>query len=70
LIGALDREFGWKSTESNVTALLYTNQKKFLHTKPDREPDFVPFRNLPRRRPLGGRAAVERRRSGGIMEGA
>ena len=36
LIAALDREFGWKSTESNVTALLYTNQKKFAHTKPDR----------------------------------
>jgi hypothetical protein len=36
LIAALDREFGWKSTESNVTALLYTNQMKFAHTKPDR----------------------------------
>jgi hypothetical protein len=36
LIAALDRELGWKSTESHVTALLYTNQKKFAHTKPDR----------------------------------
>jgi hypothetical protein len=36
LIAALDREFGWKSTESHVTALLYTNQKKFAHTQPDR----------------------------------
>jgi hypothetical protein len=36
LIAALDKEFGWKSTESHVTALLYTNQKKFAHTKPDR----------------------------------
>src|SRR5712691_875395 len=36
LIAVLDREFGWNSTESNVTALLYTNQKKFAHTKPDR----------------------------------
>ena len=36
LIAALDKEFGWKSTESNVTALLYTNQKKFAHSKPDR----------------------------------
>jgi hypothetical protein len=36
LIAALDREFGWKSTESHVRALLYTNQKKFAHTKPDR----------------------------------
>jgi hypothetical protein len=36
LIAALDREFGWKSTESHVTGLLYTNQKKFAHTKPDR----------------------------------
>jgi hypothetical protein len=36
LIAALDREFGWKSTESHVTGLLYTNQKNFAHTKPDR----------------------------------
>ncbi len=36
LIASLDQEFGWKSTESNVTALLYSNQKKFAHTKPDR----------------------------------
>jgi hypothetical protein len=36
LMAALDKEFGWKSTESHVTALLYTNQKKFAHTKPDR----------------------------------
>jgi hypothetical protein len=36
LIAALDKEFGWRSTESHVTGLLYTNQKKFAHTKPDR----------------------------------
>jgi hypothetical protein len=36
LIAALDREFGWKSTESHVTGLLYTNQKKFAHTQPNR----------------------------------
>jgi hypothetical protein len=36
LIAALDKEFGWKSTESHVTGLLYTNQKKFAHTQPDR----------------------------------
>jgi hypothetical protein len=36
LIAALNKEFGWNSTESHVTALLYTNQKKFAHTKPDR----------------------------------
>ena len=36
LIAALDKEFGWKSTESSVTAHLYTNQNRFAHTKPDR----------------------------------
>jgi hypothetical protein len=36
LLAALNQEFGWKSSESNVTALLYTNQMKFAHTKPDR----------------------------------
>ena len=36
LIAALEKEFGWKSTESQVTALLYTNQKKFAHTLRDR----------------------------------
>ena len=36
LIAALDKEFGWNSTESHVTGILYTNQKKFAHTKPDR----------------------------------
>src|SRR5216684_3942215 len=36
LIAALDREFGWKSSESYVTGLLYTNQKKFARTQPDR----------------------------------
>jgi prophage DNA circulation protein len=36
LIAALDKEFGWKSTESGVTAHLYTNQNRFVHTKPDR----------------------------------
>jgi len=36
LIAALDKEFGWKSTQSSVTAHLYTNQNRFVHTKPDR----------------------------------
>ena len=36
LIAALDREFGWKTTESSVTAHLYTNPKRFAHTKADR----------------------------------
>jgi prophage DNA circulation protein len=36
LIAALDREFSWKSSESSVTAHLYTNQNRFVHTKPDR----------------------------------
>jgi hypothetical protein len=36
LIAALDKEFGWKTTESSVTAHLYTNPKRFAHTKADR----------------------------------
>jgi hypothetical protein len=36
LIVALDKEFGWSSTDSHLTGLLYTNQKKFAHTQPDR----------------------------------
>ena len=36
LIAALDKEFDWKSAESGVTAHLYTNQNRFVHTKPDR----------------------------------
>src|SRR5713226_3406329 len=36
LIAALDKEFGWKSIESSVTAHLYTNQNRFVHTQPDR----------------------------------
>jgi hypothetical protein len=35
LLAALENEFGWKSTESSVTGHLYTNQKRFMHTKPD-----------------------------------
>jgi hypothetical protein len=35
LIAGLDREFGWKPTESGITAQLYTNGK-FVHTKADR----------------------------------
>src|SRR5438128_8752043 len=34
LIAALDREFGWQSTESHVTALLYTNQKSSCTPNP------------------------------------
>jgi hypothetical protein len=36
LIAALDKEFAWKATESAVTAHLYTNRKRFVHTKADR----------------------------------
>ncbi len=36
LLAALNKEFGCKSSESNVTALLYTNQTKFAHSKPHR----------------------------------
>jgi hypothetical protein len=36
LIAALDRDFGWKCGESNLTAHLYTNPELFSHTKADR----------------------------------
>ena len=36
LIAALDRDFGWKCGESNLTAHLYTNAERFSHTKADR----------------------------------
>jgi hypothetical protein len=36
LIAALDREFGWKCGESNLTAHLYTNPDRFSHSKADR----------------------------------
>jgi len=36
LIAALDRDFGWKCGESNLTAHLYTNPDRFSHTKADR----------------------------------
>jgi hypothetical protein len=36
LIAALEREFGWKCGESNLTAHLYTNPDRFSHTKADR----------------------------------
>lgn len=36
LIAALDREFGWKCGESNLTAHLYTNPDRFSHTRADR----------------------------------
>ncbi|MBV8054815.1 MAG: hypothetical protein JO071_06190 [Deltaproteobacteria bacterium] len=36
LIAALDREFGWKCGESNLTAHLYTNPDRFAHTKANR----------------------------------
>jgi hypothetical protein len=35
LIAALDKEFGWKCTENNLTGHLYTNSK-FARTKADR----------------------------------
>src|SRR5580698_4709899 len=36
IITVLNKEFGWKSTESNLTGHLYTNPKLFTHTKADR----------------------------------
>jgi hypothetical protein len=36
IITALNKEFGWKCTESNLTGHLYTNQKMFTHTAADR----------------------------------
>jgi prophage DNA circulation protein len=36
LIKALNREFGWKCSESNLTGHLYTNPKMFAHTEADR----------------------------------
>ncbi len=36
LIVALERQFGWKCGESNLTAHLYTNPDRFVHTKADR----------------------------------
>jgi hypothetical protein len=36
LIAALERDFGWKCGESNLTAHLYTNPDRFSHTKADR----------------------------------
>ena len=36
LIKALNREFGWKCSASNLTGHLYTNPKMFTHTEADR----------------------------------
>lgn len=36
LIDAVNKEFGWSCTESNITGHLYTNPKRFVHTKADR----------------------------------
>ena len=36
MIAALDKEFGWRITESGVTAHRYTNRNKYVHAKPDR----------------------------------
>ena len=36
LITALNQEFGWNCTESNLTGHLYTNPKIFTHTEADR----------------------------------
>jgi hypothetical protein len=35
LIAALKDQFGWEPSESSVTAHLYTNRDKFVHTKAD-----------------------------------
>jgi hypothetical protein len=36
LIEAVGKEYGWLCTESNITGHLYTNPKRFAHTKADR----------------------------------
>jgi hypothetical protein len=36
LITALNKEFGWKTTASGLTAHLYTNPDRFTHTEADR----------------------------------
>jgi hypothetical protein len=36
IIAALNKEFGWKCTASNLTGHLYTNPKMFTHTAADR----------------------------------
>ena len=36
LITALNQEFAWKCTASNLTGHLYTNPKMFTHTAADR----------------------------------
>jgi hypothetical protein len=36
LISLLDKEYGWKTTESAVTGHLYTRRDKFVHTPADR----------------------------------
>ena len=36
LMKALNREFDWKCSESNLTGHLYTNPKMFTHTEADR----------------------------------
>jgi hypothetical protein len=36
LIDAVNNDFGWSCTESNITGHLYTNPKRFVHTKADR----------------------------------
>ena len=36
LIAALDQEFAWKCTASNLTGHLYTNPRMFTHTAADR----------------------------------
>ena len=36
IITAVNKEFGWKCTEGNLTGHLYTNPKRFRHTEADR----------------------------------
>jgi hypothetical protein len=36
LIDAVGKEYGWECSESNITGHLYTNPKRFIHTKADR----------------------------------
>lgn len=36
LIDAVGKEYGWECSESNITGHLYTNPKRFGHTKADR----------------------------------
>ncbi len=57
LIAALNREFGWKCSASNLTGHLYTNPKIFTHTEADRSGK-NPIRWWLKQQLLGRRSAL------------